>query len=335
MQTQREMNEGLQSTLKSSETDDWMDAHVIRPLAYQFVRLFARLGIHPNAVSIISMVIGALSSLFFMHGSWFYEGRSGVICNVIAVAMLVFAGILDCVDGQLARLSGKCTRLGRLLDGVATIAWYIPIYLLIIYRIYRYHSIEFGWLGLEETTVNVIIATIVVFVVVHISGYICCMSQSRTADYYIQAHLFFLKGEKGSELDNSESLAEAFANTDWKGLYLDKLSQKSYINYTRLQESVTPHFQELMRMLREKYGSSDNIPAEFRERFHNYSLPIMRLNGLLTFNLRTAVLAICCIADVPFLYFIFESVALTILRHHIIRRHEHACEEMCKYLSGK
>ena len=53
------------STLKSSETEDWLDYRVVRPLCYFMAVFFAKLGIHPNAVTIASMFIGAASSVFF------------------------------------------------------------------------------------------------------------------------------------------------------------------------------------------------------------------------------------------------------------------------------
>ena len=54
------------ATLKSSETEDWFDYRVIRPLCYFLAVFFAKLNIHPNAVTIASMFIGAGSSIFFI-----------------------------------------------------------------------------------------------------------------------------------------------------------------------------------------------------------------------------------------------------------------------------
>ena len=37
------MNEGYKATLKSSETEDWLDLHVIRPFCYYCALAFNRL----------------------------------------------------------------------------------------------------------------------------------------------------------------------------------------------------------------------------------------------------------------------------------------------------
>lgn len=316
------------STMKSLEVESWVDIYILRPAAYQFVRLFARLGIHPNVVSILSMLIGMLSAFFFVHGSFHYEGIAGLTYNVIAVLLLLIAYLFDDVDGQLARYTHKCTRLGRMLDGVASAFWYVPIYLLMILRIYRCHDIEFGWFGIEDTQANVIIATIIAAVVIHIAGYFGNMAQQRTADYYNQIHLFFLKGEKGSELDSSAKLREELDAMPKEGFMFDRMSQKSYINYTRLQERRTPQFQKLMAKLREMYGDTENIPQEFRARFHDASLPLMRYNSMLAFCFRTFLLAVFCLADIPFFYFLTEATLMSLLKCYVIRRHENICSRM-------
>ena len=59
------MKEEYYQTLKSTETEDWLDFHVIRPLCFYCAKGFAALGIHPNTVTILSMIIGAVSCVFF------------------------------------------------------------------------------------------------------------------------------------------------------------------------------------------------------------------------------------------------------------------------------
>ena len=157
------MNEGFKATLKSSETEDWLDLHVVRPFCYYLAVFFAKFDVHPNTVTIWSMIIGAASAIFFGCASWYYGGTMGLLYNIIAIAMLIVADIFDCTDGQLARMTGKKSQLGRILDGVAGFTWFIPIYHLMVYRFYLHHDIEFQWLGIADTEQNVLIATAVVY----------------------------------------------------------------------------------------------------------------------------------------------------------------------------
>ena len=327
------MNKNYQATLKSAETEDWLDLHVIRPFCYYCAVFFAKFDIHPNTVTIWSMIIGAVSAIFFGCSSFYYGGTMGLVYNIIAVVLLMVADILDCTDGQLARMTGKKSRMGRILDGVAGFAWFIPIYHVLVYRFYLHHDLEFSFLGIADTQQNVLIATAVVYALGLIAGIAGLAGQQRLADYYIQVHLFFLKGEKGSELDNSKRQQEIYDQmTPETHTWAERYFQKSYIDYTKKQEAVTPQFQRLLKKLREKFGSTDNIPAEVREDFRQRSLPVIFWNGLLTFNFRETWLFLFCLLDIPVCHFLFEIVVMGLLWKYVNTRHENFCRQMADKL---
>ena len=326
------MNEDFNKTIKSADTEDWLDLHIVRPFCYWLAVFFNKFDIHPNTVTIWSMVIGAAAAIFFAYGSWYYAGTFGLMMNLIAVLLLCVADIFDCTDGQLARLSGKKSRLGRILDGIAGWAWFFPIYHAMVLRFYLHHDIEFAWLGIENNETNTWIATIVVWALGWISGLVGLAGQQRLADYYIQVHLFFLKGEKGSELDNSKQQKEIYEQMTKETPWVERAFQKSYIDYTRLQEKSTPEFQRLLVKLKEKYGSTDNIPQEFRDEFRQLSLPVIKWNGLLTFNFRSAWLFFFCLVDMPAMYFVFEIVGMGLLAWYVNHRHETFCKRLANGL---
>ena len=327
------MNEKYKATLKSSETEDWLDLHVIRPFCYYCAVFFARFDVHPNTVTILSMFIGAASTIFFGCASFYYSGAWGLWMNIIAILLLMLADILDCTDGQLARMTGKKSRIGRILDGLAGFAWFIPIYHVLVYRFYLHHTLEFSWFGIADTQQNVIIATIVVYILGLLSGIVGLAGQQRLADYYIQVHLFFLKGEKGSELDNSVRQQEIYDQMTPATPWYERMFQHSYIGYTQKQEKVTPEFQNLMARLREKYGSTDNIPQEVRDEFRRNSLPVIKWNGLLTFNFRSFWLFLFCLLDIPVWNFLFEFILMGLLARYVNHRHESFCRRMASKLN--
>ena len=166
------------------------------------------------------------------------------------------------------------------------------------------------------------IATVVVYVIGVISGIVGLAGQQRLADYYIQVHLFFLKGEKGSELDNSARQREIYEQMPKDAPAYERLFQKSYIDYTLKQEMATPQFQRLMARLREKFGSTDQMPEDIRNEFHDHSLKLMPWNGLLTFNFRSFWMFLFCLLDVPVMNFLFEIIAMGLLTSYVRHRHE-------------
>jgi phosphatidylglycerophosphate synthase len=322
------MKENVESTYKSNDTEEWIDTVWTRPIGYQWALFFKRLNIHPNTVTVLSMIIGASSAFFFAHGSYRTEGMNGLSLNVVAILLLAWANFYDSADGQLARMTGKKTQLGRILDGAASEVWFIPIYLGLVYRFYIHHGLEFQWLGIKDNEQNTLIVTSILLALTLYSGFGCHSRQCGLADYYRQIHLFFLKGEAGSELDNSAQQQKIYDETPWKGNFLWKAFLKTYVNYTKGQEAQTPNFQLLMKMLRSQYGETKNIPQSFRDKFRSLSLPIMKWTNILTFNTRAIVLYLTCLIDLPWLYFGFEIIIMSTICHHMRRSHEKFCKEL-------
>lgn len=322
----------VKSTYKSNDTEEWLDTVWTRIIGYRWALFFKRLNIHPNTVTILSMIIGAGSAFFFAQGSYRTEGMNGLQCNVIAILLLAWANFYDSADGQLARMTGKKTVLGRILDGAASDVWFIPIYHALVYRFYMHHELEFQFLGIEDNLQNVLIATGILYILAWVSGIGCHSFQCGLADYYRQIHLFFLKGETGSELDNSVRQQQIYDETPWKGNFLWKIFLKSYVGYTKRQEAQTPDFQQLIKKLQKKYGATENIPQAFRDKFRTLSLPMMKWTNILTFNTRAIVLYTACLIDLPWLYFFFEIIIMTAICYYMRLTHERFCKELYNQL---
>lgn len=321
---------GVQSTYKSQDTEEWLDRVFNRPIGYLWAKLFARLGVHPNVVTLLSILIGISSAFFFAHGSWRTEGTVGLLYNVLAVGLMMWANFYDSADGQLARMTGQMTPLGRILDGAASIIIFVPVYCAMVWRCYQHHDMEFRLLGISDTNGHAVAYVLTLFAAVLFSGFVCHSGQCRLADYYRQIHLFFLKGEAGSELSYSARQRQLYAAMPWRGHLIEKAFLKTYVHYTRQQEQSTPAFQRLMRVLTKKYGDAGHTPPTLREAFRQRSLPLMPLINILTFNIRAIALYTCCLVDLPWLYFLFEIIVMSALCEYMRRRHERLCQELCE-----
>ena len=322
------MKQDVQHTYKSNDTEEWLDRVFTRPIGYLWAKFFERLGVHPNFVTVLSIVIGITSAFFFLHGSWRTEGRTGLVLNVIGILLMMCANFYDSADGQLARMTGKKTQLGRILDGAASIIIFVPVYCALVWRCYQYHSMEFQWLHIADTERNAAIYGLLLFGIALFSGFACHGGQCRLADYYRQIHLFFLKGESGAEFSTSAHQQQLYDAMPWRGHCIEKAFLKTYVNYTRQQENATPAFQRLMQSLYHKYGKAGNAPESFRARFRHCSLPLMPLTNILTFNTRAIVLYLCCLIDLPWFYFVFEIVFMSALCGYMRHRHERMCKNL-------
>ena len=57
--------EKLQASFKSEDTEEWIDVHFTRPVGLVLAIGADKIDMHPNTVTIISIVIGVASAFFF------------------------------------------------------------------------------------------------------------------------------------------------------------------------------------------------------------------------------------------------------------------------------
>lgn len=306
---------GLEASFKSMDTEEFLDIHFNRPIGYAWALFFNRFGVHPNVVTVLSIILGVSAGVMF----YFPDMKH----TVIGIILLMWANHYDSCDGQLARMTGKKTRWGRMLDGFAGDLWFFAIYAAICLRL-TFQPLPFG-IGSENGTVW----GVYIWLLAYVSGIFCHSQQCTLADYYRNIHLFFLKGKAGSELDNFKQQRELFYSLPWKHNFWWKLFLYSYGNYTRKQERMTPNFQCFYALVQQKYG--DNIPQELRDEFRSMSLPLMKYTNILTFNTRAIALYVSLLIGEPWLYFVFEIIVMTALFTYMRHRHE----EMCAFLYNK
>ena len=296
-------------TLKSMDTEEHIDLAFYRPIGYAWACLAKKLGVTPNAITIASIFLGIGAGIaFYFSDMWI---------NVAGMLLLVWANSFDSADGQLARMTRQYSRIGRILDGLSGDLWFATIYVAICLR--ENYSSEFfmahPWL---------------IWVIAVVTG-ICHAKQAAMADYYRQFHLYFLKGEEGSELENADNLKKKLAELSWSRNFWKKLTMTFYTNYTVNQEATTRSMQELRAELRRRFPDGV-VPQSFRDAFRIKSLPLMKYTNILSFNWRTIALFTSLFLQMPWLYFAFELTVLNILLIYMVIRHEKICKTFTNQL---
>ncbi|MDR1809007.1 MAG: CDP-alcohol phosphatidyltransferase family protein [Prevotella sp.] len=295
----------LESTLKSSDTEEFIDIHFYRPIGYCWARLFRRTGVTPNTVTIASIFLGIGAGLcFYFDSLWI---------TLLGIFLLVWANSFDSADGQLARMTKQFSALGRMLDGFAGDMWFASIYIAICFRL----APEWGW---------------PIWALAIFAGYFHS-KQAAMADYYRNIHLLFLKGVSGSELDNSADLKAKAKALSWKEQFVPKLFLFFYLPYTKGQEDWSPDFQRLAKLLAKKYAAVAP-PDTFRADFRAKSLPLMKWTNILSFNTRAIVLFLSLLVKAPWFYFAFELIVLNVILFYMIRTHERFCRDFVEKLSS-
>jgi phosphatidylglycerophosphate synthase len=101
------------------------------PVSY-FV--LAPLGVHPNAITAASSIVGILAAVAFALGHF-----------VGGAWMTILWGVMDCCDGEVARLTGRQSKFGELLETLNSNLQYAIWLPAIAYGLYSGGALELGW----------------------------------------------------------------------------------------------------------------------------------------------------------------------------------------------
>ena len=131
--------------MKNNKTKEYIRGHggVISNLLYIPVasflvsRIFMKTKITPNQITILSIISGVLAIMLFLFG-----GFVGVFMGGI---LLQLSYILDCADGQVARLKNMQSDFGGTLDFISDLAVEMPLYFAITFTLYKQFATVWIW----------------------------------------------------------------------------------------------------------------------------------------------------------------------------------------------
>jgi len=106
---------------KAVEIEELTDVYFFRPAGSLIARGARSIGLGPIEVTIAGAFVGIAG------GALLYDERLGLL----AFALLILHGIIDSADGQLARMTGRVTDLGRALDAAGGYVTHVAIFLAI------------------------------------------------------------------------------------------------------------------------------------------------------------------------------------------------------------
>ena len=201
-------------SLKRIEVEEPPDVYFFRPLAFLLVKGIYRTNITPNQLTLVSMFVGILSGISFGIG------RPAAVAW--GAGLFGFSIVLDCADGQLARLKKNGTRLGRILDGMVDYIVSVAVYLGIGIGLSpaSNHS-SLWWILLAATGMS------------HVF-------HSVSVDHFRSRFLGRLEGAAASadEDDARTFKAELDALNTRKGRFLRKAAIGLYLRYLHIQKRI-------------------------------------------------------------------------------------------------
>jgi len=110
------------SSFKAYEIEELADVYFFRPLGMIAAQAARAFHLTPTIVTVLAGLVGVAG------GTLLYDPRLASI----GFGIIIAHSVLDSADGQLARMTGQESELGRLLDGIAGFVTHGAIYIALI-----------------------------------------------------------------------------------------------------------------------------------------------------------------------------------------------------------
>lgn len=206
--------EDYKNSLKKIEVEEFFDLYFYRPLAFLLVKAIYQTSITPNQLTLISMVFGVIGGFFYSFGN--HDSF------IIGAVLILIYNVVDCSDGQLARLKKNGTAVGRILDGIAD---YVVSFA-------AYFGIAFGF-------ANNTSSPLLWWIITALAGFSNAI-QSGLLDFYRTRYLDYVLNRR-HVLDEGikEFEVEYDRLKNLRGHYFDKAVIWIYLKYSLIQQKIT------------------------------------------------------------------------------------------------
>jgi hypothetical protein len=274
----------VQATYKAREVEGVLDLYFYRPIGFRLAECFAQLKMTPAAVSWLAGLCGVVAG----HLYYYRDLRM----NIVGMVLHVCSNTLDNADGQLARLTRRESREGRIIDSIADHLVFVSIYVHLTLRyLVEGSSPAICFLALAAGISHAL--------------------QGAAADYYRSTYLYIVTAGARTGIDCSSELRSDYRKLSWRKRPWDKLLLALYLNFTRQQEILAPHLKTLRDTASESFHGQ--IPGWLKERYRNLASPMFRWWSLLMTNSRMLILFALLFVGQPVYYFWFELIPLNLL----------------------
>ena len=292
---------GLEATYKAREVEGVFDLYFYRPIGFWLAQFFARLKMTPAAVSLLAGIFGVVAGHLY-----YYRDLS---INVAGMMLHVCANTFDNADGQLARLTHRESREGRIIDSIADHLVFVSVYVHLTLRyLFEGSSPAICLLALAAGVSHAL--------------------QGAAADYYRSTYLYFVTAGVRKDVDSSSELRSDFRRLTWRQAPWQKLLLALYLNFTRQQEMLAPCLKTLRNVVGQLFHRG--IPDWLRTRYRNLARPMLKWWGLLMTNIRMLVLFALLFISQPVYYFWFELIPLNCLFIYLLFRQDSMAKSLLK-----
>ncbi|MGE8132640.1 CDP-alcohol phosphatidyltransferase family protein [Novosphingobium subterraneum] len=287
------------------ELQDRLNYHLYHPLAWRLARILAHTPLTPNMVSVFGGLLVVAAGVVYFNmdstgGTWALGWPMGAM---LGMALHMSWHVVDGADGDLARITGRTSPIGEMVDGICDYASHIVLYVLLAFVLTRQIGSGQAWAWTLAAGASHIVQSNHVEV------------QRRFYQYWTYA-VPWLNNAK----DNNAGL---FGE---KTLFA-RLFEPIARGYLFLAAGMTPHARQIDEAVRQALAADDKPRlAAIRAEVAREQKPLLDFLKLLGPNPRAIVLGLGMIAGSPVYYFFYQVVVLNLLLLISVQLHNRAAK---------
>ncbi|MFT4025341.1 MAG: CDP-alcohol phosphatidyltransferase family protein [Novosphingobium sp.] len=281
---------------RKRELQDSLNHYLYHPLAWQLARLLAKTPITPNMVS----VIGAM---FVIGAGIAYAQPWGTAGAALGMALHMTWHVVDGADGDLARMTGRSSPIGEMVDGLCDYLSHVVLYLILGWLLSHQYGNASWWLTV-------------------IAGLSHAL-QSNHVEVQRRQYQWWYYGTPWIRHSHGEQDAATR-----KGVFGWLVSL-----YLAAATGMTPYAARI-----DEVAEAAATDPALRERLHAAvraeARPLLQFLKVLGPNPRAIVLGLSMLAGSPLYYMLYQAVALNLLLAVSVVLHNRAAKRMAAEISA-
>ncbi|RZK01162.1 MAG: CDP-alcohol phosphatidyltransferase family protein [Novosphingobium sp.] len=275
--------------VRARELQDPLNHYLYHPLAWQLAKRLAHTPLTPNMVSVIGALCVIGAAVAYAQPGWPGPALLGLVLHMTW-------HVVDGADGDLARITGKSSPTGELVDGLCDYLSHIVLYFVLGWLLDQQMGWT-AWLFMVPAGLSHIVQSNHVEV------------QRRQYQWWVYGTPWLRNTAKGQDATGKGGLGAIVAA------------------YLELASGMTPHALRIDAAVEAAKGDPARA-EEIRAAVRAEAPPLLLMCKFLGPNPRALVLGASMLAGSPIWYFLYQAVVLNVLLVISVKMHNAAARRI-------
>lgn len=276
------------------ELQDPLNYYLYHPLAWQLARLLAPTPLTPNMVSVLGAGCVVAAGFAYTQLAWPVSAALGLVLHMTW-------HVVDGADGDLARLTGRSSPIGEMVDGLCDYLSHAVLYILLAVLLADGTGPVSGWTA---------------WALVIFAG-LSHAVQSNHVEVQRRQYQYWVYGTPW--LRNSHAQDDSATGKSWAGALVSA--------YIGVASGMTPQALRIDAAVQAAQGDPARLAA-IAAAVRAEAPPLLRLCKVLGPNPRAIVLGIAMFAGSPLWYMLYQTIVLNLLLVLSVRAHNAAARRI-------